>query len=54
MLYLKLVKLHRRSEQILAAGAVDAAVATDDVETLSDLIFDEVSDQDRLAAIEWL
>ena len=40
-----------RSEQILAAGAVDAAVATDDVETLSDLIFDEVNDQDRLAKI---
>ena len=40
-----------RSEQILAAGAVDAAVATDDVETLSDLIFDEINDQDRLAAI---
>mgnify|MGYP001181741710 CR=1 FL=1 len=40
-----------RTAQILSAGAVDAAVATDDVETLSDLFFDEVNDQDRLAAI---
>ena len=41
-----------RREQMLAAGAVDAAVATDDVETLSDLIFDDVSDEERLSAIE--
>ena len=40
-----------KTAQILSAGAVDAAVATDDVETLSDLFFDEVSDQDRLAKI---
>lgn len=40
-----------KTAQILSAGAVDAAVATDDVETLSDLFFDEVSDQERLAAI---
>jgi len=40
-----------RTAQILSAGAVDAAVATDDVETLSDLFFDEINDQDRLAAI---
>ena len=40
-----------KTAQILSAGAVDAAVATDDVETLSDLFFDEVNDQDRLAAI---
>ena len=40
-----------KGAQILSAGAVDAAVATDDVETLSDLFFDEVSDQDRLAKI---
>ena len=40
-----------KTAQILSAGAVDAAVATDDVETLSDLFFDEVSDQERLASI---
>ena len=40
-----------KTAQILSAGAVDAAVATDDVETLSDLFFDEINDQDRLAAI---
>jgi len=34
--------------KLLATGAVDAAVATDDVETLSDLLFDEVDDQERL------
>jgi hypothetical protein len=42
-----LVSKAGRTAQILSAGAADAAVATDDVETLSDLFFDEESDEER-------
>jgi|TARA_S200002703_G_scaffold8532_2_gene8628 hypothetical protein len=37
-----------KASQILGFGAIDAAVATDDVETLTDLMFDDVNDEEKL------
>ena len=37
-----------KAAQILGFGAIDAAVATDDVETLTDLMFDDVNDEEKL------
>jgi hypothetical protein len=40
-----------KAKQILGAAAVDGAVATDDVQTLTDVFFDSESDEDRLARL---
>mgnify|MGYP003630053908 CR=1 FL=1 len=44
----KLTKL----QQIGAMAAVDAAVATDDVDTFTDMLFDKESDEERLKTLE--
>ena len=39
-------------KQLAAIGAVDAAVATDDIDTFADLIFDKESDEERIKNLE--
>ena len=39
-------------KQLAAIGAVDAAVATDDVDTFVDIIFDKESDEERIKNLE--
>jgi hypothetical protein len=39
-------------KQLAAIGAVDAAVATDDVDTFVDMIFDKESDEERIKNLE--
>ena len=41
-----------KARQLAAIGAVDAAVATDDIDTFADLIFDKESDEERIKNLE--
>lgn len=41
-----------KGKQLAGIAAVDAAVATDDVETFADIIFDDESDEERLQKLE--
>jgi len=41
-----------KAGQLAAIGAVDAAVATDDIDTFADLIFDKESDEERIKNLE--
>ena len=41
-----------KGKQLAGVAAVDAAVATDDVETFADMIFDDESDEERLQKLE--